>query len=242
MSLFVIADTHLSFASPKPMNIFGSRWSMHSEKLAAIWKNIIKDSDTVVIAGDISWAMTLDEALPDLLFIDSLPGKKILLKGNHDYWWSSASKISDLFSENDISSISILQNDSVLCEGFLLCGTRGWYSDSETSKNSMEDADFKKITAREALRLSMSLENGRKKDPDAEILVFTHFPIVFGDFVSREMLDILHRYGVKRSFFGHIHGKYSLPPSFTYEGVEFSLVSADFLDFRPKAINASKVN
>ncbi len=237
MSLFVIADTHLSLTKPKPMDIFGSRWNAHDKKLASLWKNIVKEYDTVVIAGDISWAMTLDEAREDLLYLDALPGKKILLKGNHDYWWSTPAKIYDFFEKNGIESISILQNDSVVCENFLICGTRGWYSDPENSK---EEADFEKISAREALRLKMSLDDGIKKEGFDEILVFTHFPIVFGDFVSREMLGILHEYNVKRAFFGHIHSRYSLPRSFVYEGIEFSLISADFLDFRPRAVSLEK--
>lgn len=234
MALYAIADTHLSLLVPKPMDIFGNRWKGYTEKLASLWKNIVKDGDTVIIAGDISWGMTLEESLEDLRFIDALPGKKILLRGNHDYWWSTPSKIRAFFEDKGISTISILQNDSIICENTLICGTRGWYSDEASAK---EDADFDKITAREALRLEMSLESGAGKGDYNEIIVFTHFPIAFGDFVSREMLDILHKYGVKRSFFGHIHGKYALPKSFSYEGIEFSLVSADFLDFRPKLIS-----
>ncbi len=237
MSLFVIADTHLSLNKPKPMDIFGNRWNDHAKKLASLWKNIVKENDTVVIAGDISWAMTLEEAKDDLLYLDALPGKKILLKGNHDYWWSTQKKISDFFDENRIKSISVLQNEAVVCENFLICGTRGWYSDPENSK---EDADFEKVSAREALRLKMSLEDGMKKEDFEEVLVFTHFPIVFGDFVSREMLDILHEYNVKRAFFGHIHSQYSLPRSFVYEGIEFALISADFLDFRPRSVDLEK--
>ncbi|MBR3714598.1 MAG: metallophosphoesterase [Clostridia bacterium] len=233
MSLYAIADTHLSLLVSKPMDIFGSRWSGYTEKLSALWKNIVNENDTVIIAGDISWGMTLEEARDDLLFLDRLPGKKILLRGNHDYWWSTPAKIRAFFEKNGISSISILQNDSAVCEGVLICGTRGWYSDESSSK---EDADFAKVSAREALRLRMSLEDGAKKEGYGETVVFTHFPIVFGDFVSREMLDILHEYNVKRAFFGHIHGKYSLPKSLVYEGIEFSLISADFLDFRPKPI------
>ncbi len=237
MSLFVIADTHLSLNNPKPMSIFGSRWKAHDEKLASLWKNIVRKNDTVVIAGDISWAMTLEEAKDDLLYLDALPGKKILLKGNHDYWWSTPKKIYSFFEENAIKTISILQNDSVVCDNFLICGTRGWYSDEANSK---EDADFEKVCAREVLRLRMSLDDGVKKQGYNEILVFTHFPIVFGDFISHDMLDVLHEYKVKRAFFGHIHGKYELAGSFLYEGIEFSLISADFLDFRPKPITFKK--
>ncbi|MBE6618429.1 MAG: serine/threonine protein phosphatase [Ruminococcaceae bacterium] len=229
MSLFVIADTHLSLKDPKPMDVFGSRWSCHSEKLAAFWKSTVKADDTVVIAGDISWAMTLEDAKDDLLFLDSLPGKKIILKGNHDYWWSGIGKIHAFFEENSIKSISLLQNGHIPCEDFIICGTRGWYNDPESCKE--EDADFKKVSAREALRLRMSLDSVPEAEK-REKLVFTHFPIVYGDFVSREMLDILHEYNIKRTFFGHIHGRYALPKSVIFEGVEFSLISADFLDFR----------
>lgn len=238
MSLFVIADTHLSLKHPKPMDIFGSRWQNHHEKLASLWKNIVSDTDTVVIAGDISWAMTLEDAKDDLLYLEALPGKKILLKGNHDYWWSSRAKVEGFFSENHIKSISLLQNEAIECEDFIICGTRGWYSDEESVKE--EDADFKKVSARETLRLERSLEDAVKKNSSKEILVFTHFPIVYGDFVSRDMLSALQRYNVKRSFFGHIHGRYSLPKKITLDNIEFSLISADFLDFRPQRINSEK--
>lgn len=240
MSLFVIADTHLSLKNPKPMAIFGSRWQNHHEKLASLWKNIVSATDTVIIAGDISWAMTLEDAADDLLYLEALPGKKILLKGNHDYWWSSRTKIESFFCENHIESISLLQNEAIECEDFIICGTRGWYSDEESVKE--EDADFKKVSARETLRLEMSLEDAAKKSSSKEILVFTHFPIVYGDFVSRDMLSLLQRYSVKRSFFGHIHGRYALPKSFSFEGIEFSLISADFLDFRPQAVHSEKKN
>ena len=234
MSLFAIADTHLSLKNPKPMDVFGSRWASHHEKLASLWKNIVSENDTVVIAGDISWAMTLEEALDDLLFLENLPGKKILLKGNHDYWWSTMTKMNAFFEEHSIKSISLLHNGHAVCEDFIICGTRGWYSDEESSK---ENADFEKISAREATRLEASLSSVTDRS-GREILVFTHFPIVYGDFVSREMIDILRKYSVKRAFFGHIHGRYSVPKTTLFEGVEFSLISADFLDFRPQIIKA----
>lgn len=233
MSLFVIADTHLSLNNSKPMDIFGSRWSGHVEKLRMSWSSIVGENDTVVIAGDISWAMTLEKAREDLAFIDSLPGKKILIRGNHDYWWSTPTRIGDFFEKNDISSISILQNSAIKCEDFVLCGTRGWYSDEASCK---EDADFKKVAAREALRLDMSINDAKKRNLEGEIIAFTHFPIVFGDFVSEEMLSVLKKHSVKRAFFGHIHGRYSLPQRQIYSSTEFSLVSADFLDFRPQII------
>lgn len=238
MSLFVIADTHLSLRSPKPMDIFGNRWNGHVEKLRSLWNNTVKENDTVVIAGDISWATTLEDAREDLVFIDSLPGKKILIKGNHDYWWSTPTKINHFFAENGINTISLLQNSSIACENFVICGTRGWYSDKASCKE--EDADFKKVAAREAIRLDMSLTDAQKRQSDGELLVFTHFPIVFGDFISNEMLSVLKNHGVERAFFGHIHGRYSLERSFKYDSVEFALISADFLDFRPQIILPKK--
>ncbi len=237
MSLFVIADTHLSLTTQKPMDVFGSRWNGYTEKLSLAWKGTVKDSDYVVIAGDISWAMTLSEAKKDFAFLNALPGKKILLRGNHDYWWSTPAKINAFLKENSFATISLIQNDATLCGDFVICGTRGWYSDPDAMREA--GADFKKIALREELRMRMSLEEAKKKsleNGNKEILVFTHFPIVYGDFISRGMLDTLKEYGVKRTFFGHIHGKYSFPKSVNFEGMDFSLISADFLDFRPKEI------
>ncbi len=232
MALYAIADTHLSFSADKPMDVFGHRWKNYENKLEWFWKNTVSENDTVVIAGDISWGLTLSEAAVDLRFLSSLPGKKILIKGNHDYWWASLKKIKDFFKAEGIENISLIQNDSIRVEDFTLCGTRGWYSEKPPLPNF--NCDNKKIIAREAGRLRMSLEHAKKTcDKDADILVFMHFPPVFGDFVCREIVDVLHSYEIKRCYYGHIHGAYDAPKSFIFEGINFRIISADYLDFRP---------
>jgi predicted phosphohydrolase len=232
MALYVISDTHLSFLSDKPMGIFGARWQDHHVKLKERWEAVVNDGDTVVVPGDISWAMTLEEAKQDLLFLESLPGKKIISKGNHEYWWSTVSKIEKFFNENNIETIDLLHNNAYVYEGCAICGTRGWYSESNNPGNA---EDYKKIVAREVGRLKRSLDS--VSDFSGERLVFLHFPPVFEGFVCREIIDLLHEYNVKRCYFGHIHGKYNIEKRFDFEGVEMRLISADFLNFIPYRIN-----
>lgn len=232
MALYVIADTHLSFASNKPMDVFGGRWQDHHIKLNERWRAVVNQEDTVVVPGDISWAMTLEEGKKDLLFLDSLPGKKIILKGNHEYWWSTVSKIGKFFGENNIKSIELLHNNGYICQNFAICGTRGWYSENANPGNA---ADYKKIVARETGRLKRSLDS--VSSFEGEKLVFLHFPPVFEGFVCREIVDLLHEYNVKRCYFGHIHGKYGVEKSFTFEEIEMRLISADFLNFIPYKID-----
>ena len=211
------------------MDVFRGRWQDYVEKIENRWKAIIKDEDTVVIPGDISWAMTLEEAIPDLQFLNSLPGRKIISKGNHEYWWSTASKINKAFKENGIDRIELLHNNSLLAEGFAICGTRGWF----TEGNSPKDADYEKIVLREAGRLKMSLEAAELQDPSAEKLVFLHFPPAFEGFVCPEIIDTMKAFGVTRCFFGHIHGKYNIAGKYEHDGIELKLISSDFLDFYP---------
>ncbi len=236
MALFTLSDTHLSLTTEKPMDIFGSRWRDHDKKIEAEWNRLVKKEDTVVVGGDISWGISLAEAAEDLLFLDRLPGQKILLKGNHDYWWTTIKKVEDFFAEKGITTIRLLQNNSFLCEGYALCGTRGWYSDAG---NAPEESDYKKIVARETTRLKLSLDS--VSDPTPEKLVFMHFPPYFENYVCRPLIDLLHEYGITRCYFGHIHGVYSLAPSSSFEGIEFRLVSADFLNFAPLLIPAPGV-
>ena len=232
MALFVMADLHLSLSGEKPMDIFGSRWQCHQEKIKSRWLSLINDKDTVVIPGDISWSMTLEDALEDLLFLNSLPGKKIISKGNHEYWWSTAAKINKFFCENKIDTIELLHNNALIAEDFAICGTRGWF----TEANAPKDADYDKIVAREAGRLKRSLDMACLLDREKEKLVFLHFPPALEGFVCREIIDVLHEYGIKRCFFGHIHGKYNIPRSYDFEGIEMRLISSDFLDFYPYPI------
>ena len=242
MALFAIADLHLSGAVEKSMEVFGSRWAGYTEKLEKNWRAVVKDSDTVVIPGDVSWAMRLGEAAPDLHLIDSLPGTKIIGKGNHDLWWTTLSKMEDLLDSEGITTIRFLRNNAFYVEGRIVVGTRGWFPDqkSQNAKTAGE-ADFEKISKREAARLRQSLDAGvalreAEGDPDAEILVFFHFPPAFADFQSREMLQTLKEYGVKRCFYGHVHNVYDAPRTDVRDSVSLSIISADYLNFTPLLI------
>ena len=196
MALFALSDTHLSHSVDKPMNIFGSRWTDHHKKIELAWNSMVKDTDTVVIGGDISWGIDLEEAKSDLLFIEKLTGKKIFVKGNHDLWWNSLTKIGNLFDELGITSIELLQNNYFKRDGFLICGTRGWFVDPS---NSPKDTSFEKLIKREAARLEMSILSSI--NDEGERIVFLHFPPVFQDFVYRELIEVLHKYGIKRCFY-----------------------------------------
>jgi len=231
MALFTLADTHLSLKIEKPMDIFGSRWRGHDEKIASEWNRVVSPDDTVVVGGDISWGISLEEAGDDLLFLDRLNGNKILLRGNHDYWWNTPKKVTDFFQENGITSIKLLQNNSYVYENIAICGTRGWYSDSS---NAPETSDYQKIVARETARLKLSLDS--VKDPTLEKVVFMHFPPKFENYVCRPLIDMMKEYGIKRCYYGHIHGIYALAPMTVFEGIEFHIVSADFLNFTPKEV------
>ena len=232
MSLFVISDTHLSLneKTEKPMDVFGRRWENHVERIEYFFRKEITEDDTVVIPGDISWAMSLAEAREDFLFLDSLPGKKLIGKGNHDYWWQTAKKIGEFFDENKIETIGLLYNNAHRVGDFAVYGTRGWYSEGTAPSGT----DYEKLVAREALRLRASLEIG--KSLGGERIVFLHFPPAFCDFVCRPIIDVLHEYDVRRLYFGHLHGQYSIPASYTFEDIEMSIVSADYLQFRPVKI------
>lgn len=236
MSLYAISDLHLSINenTGKSMEVFGPRWKDYVYKLEKNWRAVVTDEDTVVIPGDISWAMTMEEAGKDIGFIDSLPGRKIISKGNHDFWWTTMSKMNNFFEQNNIGTISILHNNAFESDGFIICGSRGWFND-ESQQNTVGDVDYKKIVNREAARLRMSIEEGLKLegDRDAEILVFLHFPPVYGDFVCRELIDVLKEYNIKRCFFGHIHGNYYMNRSTEYEGIRFTMIASDYLNFAP---------
>lgn len=228
MSLFVLSDTHLSLGVNKPMDIFGSRWSGYTEKIERGWTEKVADGDTVVIAGDVSWAMTLDEAKQDLKFLDRLPGKKILGRGNHDYWWDTVKKMTEFFSRNGFSGMSFLYNNAYRVGSVAVCGSRGWYNDQKAAPG---DSDYKKIVAREAARLELSLREAEKLG--GEPVAFLHFPPVFKNYVCPEIVAVLNSYNVKRCYFGHIHTVYDIPPSFEYSGINFTVTSADYLDFTP---------
>ena len=168
MAVFAIADTHLSLSTGKKMDIF-SGWSDYESRLESNWRRLVKDGDTVVIPGDISWCMTLEEGLEDFAFLDSLPGKKIIMKGNHDYWWSTRKKADEFFEKHSLSTLSILHNNAYPCESIAVCGTRGWFFDAESDES-------KKIILREAGRLRASI--AAAKETGLEPVVFLHYPPV----------------------------------------------------------------
>lgn len=228
-----MADLHLSSTTNKPMDIFGSRWTNYMEKIKKNWSAIVSDDDTVIVPGDISWAIDYNEAIEDFSFIDSLPGKKLLGKGNHDYWWGTMAKNRKFVEENNFKTIDFLYNNAYKIEDYIVCGTRGWYVD-EKLQNTTNDAEYNKIVAREASRLKMSLDEALKlRENNEEILVFFHFPPVFNSFVCTEILDVLKEYNIKNCYFGHIHGVYNVPRRFEYEGISFTIVSSDYSNFIP---------
>ena len=240
MSIFAIADLHLSTldSTNKSMEVFGRRWTGYTEKLKSNWQRLVTDEDTVIIPGDISWALTLEEARSDLLFLDSLPGKKILGKGNHDFWWCTMKKHFEFFEKNAISTISFLYNNAYETDNFIIAGTRGWYHDQDAS-NVPDNTDFEKLTKRETLRLRASLNQALKiKDtcPHKEILVFTHFPPFWNGKESESIVRLLKEYGISRVYYGHIHGNYTVEPKFVHSGIEMNIISADYLGFIPKII------
>ena len=234
MALFTLSDTHLSLTTHKPMDVFGSRWKNHHETLQSAWNRTVGKDDTVVVGGDLSWGISLDEAREDLLFLDRLNGKKILLRGNHDYWWSTQKKVTDFFAENGITTLSLLQNNAYVYENIAICGTRGWYSDAS---NAPIDSDFRKIVAREVERLKLSLN--AVKDETLEKVVFMHFPPLFEHYLCRPLIDVLHEYGITRCYFGHIHGVYQIAPIRRFEEIDFHIVSADYLNFTPLPVKTS---
>ena len=235
MSIYVIADLHLDTKSnQKSMEVFGNRWRDYVQKIQSNWSRLVAPQDTVVIPGDISWALNLESSLSDLKWIDALPGKKILMKGNHDFWWSTVSKMRSFFCENCINSIDILYNNALEVEEYIISGSRGWFTD-RAMQGSAQEVDYDKIINREFVRLELSLKAAQnlRDQTGKEILVFLHFPPVWGEFRCEEILELLKKYRIKQCFFGHIHSNYSISSSFTDNGVTFRLISADYLDFIP---------
>lgn len=245
MSLFVIADLHLSTNSTtnKSMEVFGRRWQGYIDKIERNWRAVVGDSDTVIVPGDISWAMNTDEARSDLLFLDSLPGRKIIAKGNHDFWWSTVTKMRNFFEENDIHSIDFLYNNAIETDEAIVCGSRGWFND-ESFQNTVggTSVNYEKIVSREVIRLGISLDCGAKlaETSGKELLAFLHFPPIFGEFRCDEIIAVLKKYGVERCYYGHIHGNYYLPGKFEQDGIQFIIASSDYLNFSPLPVYFKK--
>jgi predicted phosphohydrolase len=201
-------------------------WNDYVNRLKENWLSIVTDDDTVVIGGDISWAMKLEETYTDFKFIDELPGKKIFLKGNHDYWWGTKSKIDKFLAENQLNTISILFNNAYVCDDYAICGTRGWFLENDKP----EDV---KVLNREIGRLKTSIEAALQtgKEP----IVFLHYPPYYNRTECKEILQILFDYNIKKCYYGHIHGAKNIRNAFEgdYKGIDFKLISCDKLSFIP---------
>ncbi len=221
ISIYAISDLHLSFGADKPMNIFRG-WDNHTERLAAAWKRLVGENDTVVLPGDFSWALKLEDTQKDFEFLESLPGRKLLIKGNHDLWWSTSKKLHEFFAEKNFDSVDIIYNNCAVAGGFAVAGTRGWFYDAGAAD---------KVLAREAGRLEASLSAAEKTG--LPVLVFLHYPPVYGGAVCEEIFSVIKRYGIRKVYHGHIHGAGFNNAVSEYDGVEFKLISCDCVDFTP---------
>lgn len=230
MSIFVIADLHLSFKNPKPMNIFGDNWENHELKIKEDWESRVTSEDLVVLPGDFSWAMNLEDAYLDFEYLNKLPGKKLLLKGNHDYWWTTITKMRSYLKENNFDTIDFIYNNSYLFEDTILTGTRGW------ALNDLEGNN--KILNRELGRLELSLKEGiTKYGEDKPIFVFMHYPPITNSAIINKselkFVELMQQYKVERCMYGHLH---SHSHKDAIEGkvqeIDFRLVSGDYLDFK----------
>lgn len=227
MALYAIGDLHLCLGAPKPMDIFGGAWVGYMDKLKE-GLSVIGPEDTTVLLGDLSWALGLDEAQADFAWIDAIPGRKIILKGNHDYWWTTAAKFYRFCQENDFHDQWILNNNCYFYEDFAICGTRGWFFEEEKSGTHDE-----KVFRRELLRLEASL----KAAGDREKLVFLHYPPRYRGYECPEILELLERYGVRSCCYGHLHGEsHKLALQGPFNGVDYRLVAADYVDFKPVTV------
>ena len=232
MAIYAIGDLHLSFLNEKPMNIFGDNWENHVEKIKENWIKTVKENDLVLLPGDFSWAMYLEEAEKEFKFLNELPGKKLLSKGNHDYWWTTQNKMNKFLIEKKFETINFIYNNSYIYENKIICGTRGWIIN--TSQENY------KILKRENARLELSLKNGIEKyGDDKEIIVCLHYPPFSKEIIKDEinLIKTMEKYNVKKCLYGHLHGE-SHKEAFEGEknGIEYILVSSDYLEFNLKKI------
>ena len=226
MALYAIGDLHLGLSVNKPMDVFGSGWDSHVERLRDAFAKL-HDDDVTVLCGDTSWGIDFQESLADFRFLDALPGKKLLLKGNHDYWWNTAAKMRRFFAENGLATLDILHNNCHFYGDYALCGTRGWFYEED------QKAHDEKVLNREVGRLEASLKLAEGRP----ILAFLHYPPLYEGYRCPEILKTLENYGVERCFYGHLHGvTHRRAIQGTFGGVDYHLVSADYLRFEPKKI------
>lgn len=230
MSIFVIADLHLSFKNPKPMDIFGDNWENHEQKIKQNWLENVTPEDVVVLPGDFSWAMNLEDAYLDFEYLNGLPGRKLLLKGNHDYWWTTITKMRAYLKENHFDTIDFIYNNSYCYENRILTGTRGW------SLTDLEGSG--KILNRELNRLELSLKEGMQSyGEDKEIIVFMHYPPITHAGILNNLefkfVDLMKEYQVKQCFYGHLHSRsHKDAIEGLVDGINFKLISGDYLDFK----------
>lgn len=229
MSIYVIGDLHLSFSTDKPMDIFGKNWENHSEKIKQSWIKQVTENDTVILPGDFSWATYLENTSNDFEYLNSLPGKKIMLKGNHDYWWSTLAKMNKYLKENNFENIEFLCNNSFCIEDKIIVGTRGWIN------TNLKSEENKKILKRENARLKLSIEDGIKKfGENKDIIAFLHYPPFYKENVVEEMdfIKTLKKYNVKKCYYGHLHGEsHREAIEGLVDGIEYKLVSSDYMNF-----------
>ena len=224
MALYAIGDLHLCLGTVKPMDIFGGAWVGYMDKLKE-GLSVIGPDDTTVLLGDICWTLDLKDSAPDFAWINDIPGKKIILKGNHDYWWSTASKFYKFCDECGFSNQFILNNNYYEYNGYAICGTRGWFFEEERSCEHDE-----KVFKRELIRLEASLRSAGELPK----LVFLHYPPKYKGYECEPILELLKQYDVRRCFYGHLHGpSHGLAIEGLWDGVDFKLVSADYLNFKP---------
>ena len=226
LALYAIGDLHLSLGGSKPMDIFPG-WEGYLPKLEANWRKLVKPEDTVVLAGDISWSMRLADTRKDFAFLNGLPGQKLIMKGNHDYWWSTANKMNAFFRAEGFDTLRLLHNNSYTVDGYALCGTRGWLFDADEPHDE-------KVMNREIGRLRLSLQAA---EPGKEKLVFLHYPPVYTGADAPEIVAVLKEYGIRRCFYAHLHGKaIRFAVQGEVDGIRYKLVSADGLQFCPYKI------
>ena len=229
MALYAIGDLHLCLGAPKPMDVFGGAWVGYMDKLKE-GMSIITEDDTTVLLGDLSWALDLPSSRADFDWINEIPGRKIILKGNHDYWWSTQAKFSKFCEEHGFENMFLLNNNHFDYEGISICGTRGWFFEEERSGQHDE-----KVFKRELIRLEASL----KAAGESHKMVFLHYPPRYKGYECPEILALLSKYEVRRCFYGHLHGgSHKLAMEGTWDGVEFRLVAADYIGFRPYTVIA----
>lgn len=247
--VYVLGDLHFSLGVDKPMDIFGKAWENHTERICENWRRIVSPDDCVVVNGDISWGLGLEEAVPDLILLDSLPGTKIIMKGNHELWWTTLAKLTNVLKEHDLKTIRPLYNNACFLpeNELLICGTRGWLAPGDEEFKAQDE----KIWKRELMRFGLSLSCGRslaekagRSQGEYETVVFTHYPpFVFTKREPTEFTEMIERSGASRCYFGHVHGmtmkhkgQEGIPPIYRSNGVQYYLTAADYLNMEPALV------